>query len=291
MKSLKFLLLTVGLAIGLNMHKASAQTVVVCQGQTKTLTASGTASSYQWFNDGTLIPSSTTQSITVSDSGHYTVELVSAQGCTSAPSTPVVFKVAPALQTPTITASGNSAICAGSGTITLTASAPPTTGVPAGVTYAYAWYDNGTVIPSQTSNTLALDSVSQTGSYTVSITTVYNSTNLCSAMSAATPVTINAAPAIPTIQVTGASSQSGHNAQVCQGNPLTLTATSTTANVTFQWYNASGAISGATSATLNVTTSDSYYVIASTSTGCSQTSATEIVTVNPLPATPTIQVQ
>jgi len=52
---------------------------------------------------------------------------------------------------------------------------------------------------------------------------------------------------------------------------------------TFQWYNAAGAISGATNAAYTATTSDSYYVIVTNAYSCTATSAATVVTVGAIP--------
>ena len=85
-----------------------------CQGGSVVLTSS-IATGNTW-NTG-----ATTQSITVSASGSYSVTQT-AGGCTSSPSAAVVVTVNPIPPAPTITASGPLSFCAG-GSVTLTSSA------------------------------------------------------------------------------------------------------------------------------------------------------------------------
>ncbi|MFN8395562.1 MAG: hypothetical protein U0176_13055 [Bacteroidia bacterium] len=107
------------------------------------------------------------------------------------------------------------------------------------------------------------------GSYTVRVTDA----NGCSSTSAPTVVTVNAAPATPTITPSGPTS-------FCAGGSVTLT--SSTANA-YLWTPGS-----ATTQSINVTTSGSYTVRVTDANGCTATSAPTTVTVTALPATPTI---
>jgi uncharacterized repeat protein (TIGR01451 family) len=131
-----------------------------CNGGAVVLTASAGAS-YLWST------SETTQSITVTASGNYTVTVTDANGCgsTSAPMT-VTVQTTPAA---TITASGPTTFCGG-GSVTLTAAS-------AG---SYLW-SNGA-----TSQSIV---VTTSGNYSVTA-----SNGSCSATSAPETVTVEAAP-------------------------------------------------------------------------------------------------
>ena len=192
----------------------------------------------------------TTASINVTSAGSYTVQVTNAAGCLSTASAPTVVTVNALPATPTITAGGPTTFCAG-GSVTLTASA--------GTTYLWS-----------TGATTASISATTAGSYTVQVT---NAAGCLSAASAPTSVTINALPATPTITAGGPTS-------FCTGGSVTLTAS---AGTTYLWS------TGATTASINVTTSGSYTVQVTNPTGClSAASAATTVTENALPATPTI---
>lgn len=210
-----------------------------CQGGSVSLTASsGTA--YLWSNGAT------TQTITVTTGGNYTVRVSQSGGC-SATSLARSVTVNP-VTIPTITASGSTTICSGS-TVTLTA----TTGT------AYLW-SNGATTKSIT--------VSTGGNYTVRVT----QSNGCSATSLATSVTAGSAPT-PTISASGPTT-------FCTGGSVTLTASNGTA---YLWSN------GATSKSITVTTSGNYNVRVTQSGGCSATSSNTSVSVGSGSApTPTI---
>ncbi|WP_439516432.1 LamG-like jellyroll fold domain-containing protein, partial [Sediminibacterium sp.] len=85
----------------------------ICAGGSVTLTASA-GSSYVWNNNAT------TASITVNESGTYSVKVSNAEGC-SANSSPITVTVNPLPAIPVISTSGSTAVCVGS-PVTLTAS-------------------------------------------------------------------------------------------------------------------------------------------------------------------------
>jgi gliding motility-associated-like protein len=98
--------------------------------------------------------------------------------------------------------------------------------------------------------------------------------NSCGTVTSTTAV-LNPTVATPTI--------SGGNVSVCEGNPVSLTASSSTASPTYQWYLAGSAIGGATNAAYNPTASGNYSVIANATGYCSSGTASATVTINPLP--------
>lgn len=136
-----------------------------CQGGTVTLTAN-TGTSYLWSN------SATTQTITVSSGGSYTVKVYN--GVTSATSAPTVVTVN-ALPTATITAGGATTFCQG-GSVTLTSSSGS----------SYLWSPGN-----QTTQSI---SVTATGNYTVRVT---NSSG-CTKISSAVSVTVTSCGTCPT---------------------------------------------------------------------------------------------
>ena len=141
-----------------------------CQGGSVTLMATP-GTSYLWSGSG-----ATTQSISVTTSGNYTVTVTNAAGC-SVTSAPVAVTVNALPAAPIVVASGPTAICP-SGSVTLTA--------PAGFT-TYSW-NNGATSASITVNIA--------GNYKVTVTNA----NGCSATSVITVVTVgdNTAPVIVT---------------------------------------------------------------------------------------------
>jgi len=208
-----------------------------CQGGSVVLTSSA-AASYQWSTGAT------TQSITVSSAGSYTVTVTNANGCVGT-SAPVSVSINP-LPTPTVSASGPTTFCQG-GNVTLTAS-------PAA---SYLWSNNAT------SQSIT---VSTSGSYSVEVTDA----NGCKATSAPVNVTVNPNPT-PTITPNGPTT-------FCQGGSVTLTSSP---SASYLWS------TGATTQSITVSAAGSYSVTVTNANGCSGTSAPVTVTVN-TPPTATI---
>jgi gliding motility-associated-like protein len=191
-----------------------------------------------------------TPSINITASGSYTVKVTNASGCQSLTSTVTVVTVNALPGTPTITASGPTTFCDG-GNVTLTSSAESN----------YLW-SNGAITPSL--------NITASGSYAVQVTNAYGCQ---SALSAAINVTVNAVPVTPTITAGGPTT-------FCDGTSITLTSS---AETIYLWSN------GATTPSINITSSGSYTVQVSNASGCqSAASVATIVTVNALPGTPTI---
>jgi len=153
-----------------------------CQGGTVTLSAPSGYSSYLWSTG------QSSQSITVSASGSYSVTVTNAAGCTS--SSAATSVVVSALPVASVSASGSTTFCMGD-SVVLSA--------PAG--YSYLW---------STGATTQSITVTSAGSYSVTLT----NTAGCSATSAATTVTISTISA-PTVVANGATT-------FCQGGSVTL---------------------------------------------------------------------
>ena len=162
-----------------------------CQGGSVTLTASA-GTTYAWSNG------LSTQSITVSATGNYSVTVTNANGC-SATSAPTVVTVN-TLPIASITSLNGNSFCQG-GSVTLVSSPGST----------YAW-SNG--LTTQSIN------VSTSANLTVTVTNA----NGCTATSAPFGVTMNATP-VATITANGALT-------FCQGGQVTLTAP---AAASYQW--------------------------------------------------------
>ena len=152
------------------------------------------------------------------------------------------------LPTAAISASGPMTFCE-DGSVTLSA--------PAG--YSYVW---------NTGATTQSIVVTTSGSYGVTVTDGAG----CSATSAPANVNVNALPAVPAVTPSGATT-------FCEGGSVTLSAPN---GYTYQWSN------GATTQSINVTTSGNYSVTITNANGCSTTSTATTVTVNALPAVPAI---
>jgi hypothetical protein len=228
-----------------------------CAGGSVTLT-SNSASGNQWNLNGSPIGGQTNQTLNVTASGSYTVTVTI--GACSSTSAPTTVTVNPTPPTPTITPGGPTTFCAG-GSVTLTSSSAS----------GNQWYLNGNPIGGATNSTYV---ATASGNYTVIVT----ASGCPSAPSAPTTVTVNPIPPTPTITPSGPTT-------FCTGGSVTLTSSSATGN---QWYLNGNLIGGETNQTYVATASGNYTVVV-TSSGCSSApSAPTVVTVNPIPPTPTI---
>ncbi len=159
----------------------------ICPGSSVTLTASS-GSSYLWTPGN-----QTTQSITATAAGSYTVRVTNSNGCSKTSSaTAITMNTAP---TATITAGGSTTFCSG-GSVALTASSGS----------AYLWSPGN-----QTTQSITATAA---GSYTVRVTNASG----CSATSAATTITVNS---LPTSTITA-----GGSTTFCSGGSVALTASS-----------------------------------------------------------------
>ena len=160
-----------------------------CQGGNVTLTSSA-GTSYLW-TPGNL----TTQAISATSSGSYTVRVTGANGCSATSSATVV--TVNALPTAAITAGGSTTICQGK-SVSLTSSSGS----------SYLWIPGN-----QTTQSIIATAA---GSYTVRVT----GSNGCSATSSATVITVNP---LPTASITP-----GGATTFCQGGNVTLTSSTGT---------------------------------------------------------------
>lgn len=215
-----------------------------CQGDNVVLTSSA-ASTYDWSPTG-----DTTQAITVTTSGNYSVHVIDANGCEGTSSiTQVTVNPNP---TATVTPFGGSAngattFCQGQDVLLLSSSGS-----------SYLW--------SPGNQTTQIISVNSSGSYSVVVT----DGNGCSTTSSPVTITVNSS-STPTISAGGPTT-------FCQGGSVTLTASS---GNSYNWS------TGATTQSITVTQSGNYAVTVTDVNNCGGGSAATTVTVNPLP-TPTI---
>jgi len=230
-----------------------------CAGGSVTLTSSA-ASGNQWFLSGNAIGGASNQTFVANASGNYTVKATDGNSCTSAASATTTVTVNAIPATPTITPAGSAQFCS-AGSKTLTSSSAT----------GNQWYLEGVLLNGATNQTVSADTA---GHYTVVVTT-----NGCSsAASAATNVTINPTPAKPVVTAGGPTT-------FCADGSVTLTSSSASGN---QWSLNGNPITGATNQSF-VATASGNYTATVTTLGCvSSASDPAVVTVNPLPATPTI---
>ncbi len=218
-----------------------------CAGESVDLTANASSNvtnpTYMWSNG------QTTQTITVSAAGNYSVTIYSDKDCMGASSTTTVT-VNP-LPTVVITASGATSFCTG-GNVDLTSDQSSN----------LVW---STAASTQTIN------ITNSGTYSVS----YTDGNGCEATSNSISVSVSATP-VPTIGASGSTT-------ICSGDVVTLTASTSDSYV---WNLNGSPISGATSQTYNASAQGLYTVTTTNADPCDGvgTSVQTVVFVN---ATPT----
>lgn len=212
-----------------------------CEGDSVTLTVTA-GEAYLWEPNG-----ETTQSITVYESGSYSVQIADANTCVGTSDTidVVVFVPEPA----EIGTSGPSAFCDG-GEVELTAIGGS----------SWEWSNNA--------NTQSII-VTTSGEYSVEIT----DENGCSSMSDTISVEVFE---LPTVAVTAS------ELEICEGDSSLLTALSND-EVNYEWFNNGSTINGATDSTLFVLDDASYSVLVTDTNGCTATDDAPTVSVGLAP--------
>ena len=195
---------------------------VICEGQTTTLTATG-GISYAWSNGGT------NGSVTVSQSGIYTVTATNAEGCSATANVTVTVN-----PLPTVVVGGNSTICEGDST-TLTASGAD----------SYSW---------STGDNTASVSINAFGVYTVTGTSTEgcsNTANVTVLVSQAPQITISGETDLCAGESTTFTANGGETYLWSNGSTDNTLIVSTTGTWQVIGYNAAGCSSMA-SATVSV---------------------------------------
>ena len=226
-----------------------------CSGGNAILAASsGNGYTYQWYENGQTINGASGDTLLAIDSASYYVEVM-LNGC-SAFSNIDTTAVNP-YPSDTVNVSGITVFCAG-GSVLLTG--------PSVAGYNYTWLNNDTVISGQTSSTL---NVTTSGLYSLAVTAAG-----CSDTSLSVPVTVYQ---FPVNTLTAAS-----NTTFCGGDSVMLSVPSGGTGTTYQWQTGGNDIIGAVSSSYTTMDSGSFNVIISQN-GCTDTSNSISVTVNPLP--------
>ena len=209
------------------------------------LTATGSSGvSYQWYEGSTALSGKTSATVTVdvtdsSATTHtYHAVVTDAYGQT-ATSLNVTYSTVDIPVISSVTASPTEGGLQNTVTLSVTAS---------GSSLSYQWYEGTTALSGKTSDSVTVtinDSSATTHTYHVVVKDEYNQT------ATSTDVTYSSV-SIPTISsVSATPTEGGLN------GTFALSVTATGSNLSYQWYEGSSAIAGATTATYNVTVSDS----------------------------------
>lgn len=227
----------------------------LCAGGTVLLTASQ-GKSYKWSNGAT------SQSIAVTKSGSYKVEVSDANGCVNI-SDEVEVSVAERLKPPKIEYTAPLVICK-NGSVHMS--------VPAQEGAAYVWKKDGVPVSSDSHEFTA----SESGVYTVELS------NFCGAVRASNKVEFNVQEDIPAFAV-----QASGNLSFCKGGEVVLTVPEYK-NVTYAWYRDGEKLQG--NSHRIVATEAGKYKASITNECSTYTSTNELyVDVLPLPAAPEVK--
>ena len=226
----------------------------ICEGETIVLEVVGTYPSIQWFLNGNEMSGANNGSITVSNSGSYSVFVDDQAGC-SGTSDPVTITVLPLADVEILEENQN--VCEGE-SVTFSA----TTGYD-----NYNWFLNGNAINGNSSSI----SVDTEGAYTVEATM----DGYCPVISDPVNLAVNPNPS-PLTQVSNNASS-----EICAGESVGVNVLGN--YYTMQWYNQNGPIQGAIGGAYQVSQSGSYYMVVTTFAGCTGQSDPIDITVNPNP--------
>lgn len=217
-----------------------------CDGGNVTLDAGSGYSSYSWSN------SKTTQTISVTATGNYTVTVTNSAGCsgTSSPVTVTVWTL-PAVN---VSAVGPTTYCLNAGTYLTTVTGP----------YNYQWLKGTTAQNGATNQNFTPVS---SGTYKVQVTDQHG----CNKTSSGLKVTVNPLPAA-TISVSGSTN-------ICSGQTKTIAA-NTGSGLTYAWKKDGASIAGATASTYVAATAGNYACVVTNASGCSSTSNSLSITSN-----------
>ncbi|MFC4211272.1 hypothetical protein ACFOWA_08780, partial [Pedobacter lithocola] len=249
--------------------KPEAPSPTYCQNQTGVpeLTANPDANAtLVWYNEaGQVLPSAPTPSTATIGTQKYYVAQKFATGC-EGPKAEIVVTINPLPAAPTVSAT--LAYCLNE------------TGVPAltanpDANATLVWY-NGT---GQVLQSAPTPSTATVGVQKYYVTQKFDTG--CEGPKAEIVVTINPLPAAPTVSATLAYCLNETGVPALTANP--------DANATLVWYNEAGQVLQSAPTPSNATVGTlKYYVAQKFSTGCEGPKAEVVVTINPLPAAPTV---
>ncbi|MBW8685913.1 gliding motility-associated C-terminal domain-containing protein [Chitinophaga rhizophila] len=250
----------------------------ICAGNRASLTAAGPANvSFRWYTTATggssIFTGTSYQTPALTANTTYYVEAVKTSlNCPNLQRVPVTAIVDPVPDVPVLDTTALT-ICSGS---TATFNVTPVAGI------TYRWYT------SLTGGTAFFTGTSYT-SPALNATTVYyieaaNATGCANTTRTRVTANVITQPVVPVVTPTSAT--------ICANNSTQLVATSTTPGVTFRWYAAATGgtpvFEGASFQTPVLTATTTYYVEAVTGTCASAGRTAATVTVNTVPAAPTV---
>lgn len=224
----------------------------------------GVNPTFQWKKDGVNISGATSSSLTVTQSGLYSLVVTQTQGCSFVEevSVQVVYPISFDL---VIDSTGDYQPCVSTEAdlnITLFNANTSSTSISIlnnNYNYSYQWFKNNQPISGATTTALTVNQTLGNGNYHL-VVTIPNITNPI--ISNTITITIGSTSS-PVLTQTGSYCNSS--------STVTLSSNYTGSQYQYQWYRNTIAINGATNATLNTSQAGTYHLIV-TNLGCSITS-------------------
>jgi hypothetical protein len=258
----------------------------VCAGSDATLTATSGYVTYAWTGPGTINNGNTASAtaVTPTDGSMYTVTITDANGCQNTATT-TVSVIENAAVSVSISVSPSQEICSNS-EVTFTA-----TPVNGGSTPTYQWYVNGSPQSGETNSTFVTSTINDQDQVYVEMTSSIGCTT-------GSPATSNSITMTVTGLIFADASIAADNETVCDGSSVTLTASGNGAGSTptYDFYVNNNLVQSGSSATYTYVpvNGDEAYVVITSSFDCAigspATSSSVFITVNPVPAAPTVSV-
>ena len=238
----------------------------VCEGSSLNLFASTVpGATYNWSGPNgftSSLQNPVINNATVTDAGSYTVTVTVGQCTSTLATTSVIINTIPV--TPVV--SNNSPVCQGTN-LNLTASLIPGA--------SYSWTGPNNFISSNQNPTITNVGSMNAGTYFVTTTA-----NGCTSTPASVTAIVNVLPSAPIVST---------NSPLCSGSSINLMAGSIT-GASYSWSGPNGftsSLQNPTIANASINASGSYSVTA-TVNGCTGAAGTTLITVNPIPASPSV---
>jgi uncharacterized protein YpmS len=244
---------------------------ILIPGEQKTLSVStdATAPQFAWFRNNDPIPGANQSSYVATQNGTYKVVVTQNQGCVIQKEKAFVLEYPSGFEV-TITPTTSYTACDnGPVTLSVTRFIANTSQGTIDLTnrnnsaYTYQWFKNTSIVAGATATSHTINSATENGSYTVSVTLP----DFAPVVSNATDIKLS--PENTTISSSGA---------LCEGSSVTLSSSVANSAYTYQWFKNDLPIPGATTYNHTADSEGNYYLIISQS-GCTRQSNTITLTI------------
>jgi gliding motility-associated-like protein len=263
---------TISLTIGqISIASTSPATDILLPGETKTFTVTTDAAAPQfaWFRNNDPIPGANQSIYTATQNGTYKVVVTQTQGCNATAEKVFVLEYPTGFEVNIAPTTSYTACDNGPVTLSVTRFIANTSQGTIDLTnrnnsaYTYQWFKNTSTVAGATATSHTINSATENGSYTVSITLPDFAPVVSNA------IDIKLSPENTTISSSGA---------LCEGGSVTLSSSITNSEYAYQWFKNDQPIPGATTYNHTADSEGNYYLIISQS-GCTRQSNTITLTI------------